>query len=133
MDIIARARELRRQIEESAAAMDDTKALEFPELFPAWSSGSITYAAGARVRYNGVLYKVLQEHISQEYWTPEDAPSLFAQILTSEDGNPLAWVQPDSTNPYMTGDKVLHGDKTWISVVDDNVWEPGVYGWEEVE
>ena len=133
MDIIARARELRKQIEESAASLDDDKALQFPELFPAWSSDSVSYAAGARVRYNGVLYKVLQEHASQEYWTPEDAPSLFAQVLTSEDGTVLAWVQPDSTNPYMTGDKVLHNDKTWISTVDDNVWEPGVYGWEAVE
>ena len=20
----------------------------------------------------------------------------------------------------------------WISIVDNNVWEPGVYGWEEI-
>lgn len=43
-----------------------------------------------------------------------------------------AWQQPDSTNPYMTGDKVTHGGKTWRSTCDNNVWEPGVYGWEEV-
>lgn len=22
--------------------------------------------------------------------------------------------------------------KTWQSIMDNNVWEPGVYGWEEV-
>lgn len=132
MDIIERARALRKQIEEGAAAMDDVKALQFPELFPAWSPDGVSYATGLRVRYNGILYKVLQDHTSQEYWTPEDAPSLFAQVLTSEDGTPLAWVQPDSTNPYMKGDKVTHAGKTWISTVDNNVWEPGVYGWDEV-
>ena len=25
-----------------------------------------------------------------------------------------------------------HNDKIWVSIVDNNVWEPGVYGWEEV-
>ena len=38
---------------------------------------------------------------------------------------------PDSTNPYMQGDKVTHNGKTWISDIDGNVWEPGVYGWSE--
>ena len=41
------------------------------------------------------------------------------------------WEQPDSTNPYMKGDKVTHGGKTWVSDIDNNVWEPGVYGWSE--
>ncbi len=27
--------------------------------------------------------------------------------------------------------KVSHKEKHWISTVDSNVWEPGVYGWEE--
>jgi hypothetical protein len=31
----------------------------------------------------------------------------------------------------MTGDKVSHNEKHWISDVDANVWEPGVYGWTE--
>ena len=29
------------------------------------------------------------------------------------------------------GAKVSHKEKHWISTVDSNVWEPGVYGWEE--
>ena len=38
--------------------------------------------------------------------------------------------QPDSTNPYSKGDKVTHNGKMWVSTIDNNVWEPGVYGWE---
>lgn len=41
------------------------------------------------------------------------------------------WVQPDSTNPYMAGDKVTHNGKTWVSDIDNNVWSPGEYGWSE--
>ena len=38
----------------------------------------------------------------------------------------------DSTNSYAKGDKVTYNGKTWVSEVDNNIWEPGVYGWEEV-
>lgn len=41
------------------------------------------------------------------------------------------WAQPGSTNPYMLGDKVRHNGKIWMSTIDNNVWEPGVYGWAE--
>ena len=52
-----------------------------------------------------------------------------AELIST--GAPLPWEQPESTNPYMKGDKVTHAGKTWVSTIDNNVWEPGVYGWEE--
>lgn len=61
-----------------------------------------------------------------------DAPSLFAKVLIPDSSTVPEWEQPDSTNPYAKGDKVTHNGKTWISTADGNVWEPGVYGWEEV-
>ena len=69
--------------------------------------------------------------MAQETWTPDTAVSLWAKVLTDPSGGILAWVQPDSTNPYMKGDKVTHNGKKWSSDVDANVWEPGVYGWSE--
>jgi C-terminal processing protease CtpA/Prc len=30
------------------------------------------------------------------------------------------------------GDKVTHNGKVWESIVDNNSWEPGVYGWTEI-
>lgn len=33
---------------------------------------------------------------------------------------------------YPKGAKVSHNSKHWISTAENNVWEPGVYGWEEV-
>lgn len=32
---------------------------------------------------------------------------------------------------YAKGAKVVHNGAKWISTVDNNVWEPGVYGWEK--
>lgn len=132
MSVIERARELRKQIEENASVLTDEKAAEVPELFPAWNGDGVSFITGNRVRYNGVLYKCLQSHEAQANWTPETAPSLWTRVLIEDPDTVSAWVQPDSTNPYMIGDKVSHNGKTWECSVNYNVWEPGVYGWTEV-
>ena len=124
------ARVVRAAMDAAAAALTDEQALKAAALYPAWSAED-TYDAGERVRFGGALYKCLQGHTAQADWTPAAAPSLWAKVLTSDTGEPLPWEQPDSTNPYMKGDKVTHGGKTWVSTLDNNVWEPGVYGWEE--
>lgn len=110
----------------------DEQALTVQALYSAWRSG-VSYTAGQRVLYNAVLYKVLQAHTSQTGWEPENAPSLWAKVLIPDDAVIPEWEQPDSTNPYSSGDKVTHNGKTWVSNIDNNVWEPGVYGWTEVE
>lgn len=131
MGAIELARKLRIQIEALAETLDDEHALEITELFPNWNGGYVQYTTGQRVRYNGVLYKVLQDHTSQFNWSPDQASSLFAEVLIPDPTVIPEWVQPDSTNPYMQGDKVTHNGKTWTSDIDNNVWEPGVYGWTE--
>lgn len=108
----------------------DERALSVPVLYPAWRSG-VDYAVGTRVRYNGTLYRVLQAHSSQESWTPEAAPSLFAQVLIPDPDTVPDWVQPDSTNAYSKGERVRHNGKTWTSDINGNIWEPGQYGWTE--
>lgn len=108
----------------------DEQACEVAVLYPEWREG-IEYQVGERILYKDTLYKVLASHTSQVDWTPETAPSLFAKVLIPDENTIYPWEQPDSTNPYMTGNKVSHNDKIWISTVDNNVWEPGVYGWEE--
>lgn len=113
-------------------SVDDTTALRMVEFYPAWEAGT-DYAAGFKVQHNGTLYKCLTAHTSQADWTPEAAPSLWAKVLIPDPDVIPAWEQPDSTNPYMQGDKVTHNGKTWASTIDNNVWEPGVYGWVEAE
>ena len=130
---IERARELRRVISGAMQSVDDETAASNPRLFPEWSPDSVEYVVGFKVQYGGVVYKVLQNHISQASWAPNDAPSLFAEVLIPDPTVIPEWKQPDSTNPYMQGDKVTHNGKTWICDIDNNVWEPGVYGWTEVQ
>ena len=125
------ARQLRKLLENQTATMTDEQILKFPAFVEKWRSGQ-KYEVGKRLEYNGTIYKVLTEHTSQDDWTPDVSPSLFAKILIPDPTVIPEWEQPDSTNPYMTGDKVTHNGKTWESDIDNNVWEPGVYGWSEV-
>lgn len=98
--------------------------------FPLWDS-TTTYTIGDRVSWDNKVWRCLMGHTAQETWTPDVSPSLWAKVLIPDPEMIPEWEQPDSTNPYMKDDKVTHNGKTWISDVDNNVWEPGVYGWSE--
>lgn len=120
-----KAKTLRNLIEQLAITLDDATALTGIELFPTW--GLISYSVGDRVQYNGTLYKCIQAHTAQSDWTPDATPALWVVVTVEEWPE---WVQPaGSHNAYAKGSKVTHNGERWISDVDSNVWEPGVYGW----
>lgn len=125
------ARKLRPYIQKAAISLNDEDALQAKELYPMWSSDGVQYQKDSRVRYNEVLYKVLQAHISQEAWTPQAAPSLFAKVLIPDENVIPEWQQPDSTNPYMIGDKVSFEGHIYESLINNNIWSPSAYpaGW----
>lgn len=136
MTLIEKARALRRKIETLSASLDDEQALETVELFPIWKADTV-YTAGDRVRYNDVLYKVLQGHTSQADWTPDTAFSLFARVLIPDPEVIPVWEQPSAGNAYMTGDKVYFPtaeDDVYQSKIDNNVWSPADYpqGWQKL-
>lgn len=115
------------------AGIEDEVALVIPDVFAAWSGNGIEYKKDERVTYNGVLYKVITAHTSQESWTPTDAPSLFVKVIVQE-GEILDWEQPTAENAYKKGDKVRYNGKVYESLIDNNVWSPEGYpaGWREI-
>lgn len=131
--MVERARELRPIIEAAAqAGLDDDTAITAVELFPAWAIG-VAYAVGARINYGGLLYKCAQAHTSQADWTPDATPALWVRVDDPGEEWP-EWRQPAGAHDaYVKGYKVSHNEKHWISDVDGNVWEPGVYGWTQAE
>lgn len=121
-----KAKLLRKLIEQLSITLDDETALTGVELFPMWGI-DMDYAVDDRVQHEGTLYKCVQAHTSQENWTPDATPALWV-IVTVEEWP--EWVQPaGSHDAYFKGSKVTHNGERWISDVDSNVWEPGVYGW----
>lgn len=141
MDIMQAALEMRKALQMFVGTLDvETqleKMLEIPSVFPTWEVGK-AYKTKDVISYgtNAVgdpqLYQVLQDHVSAAEWTPDTATSLYKAIGITEDRYPT-WVQPlGATDAYNKGDKVSHNGSRWVSDVDNNVWEPGVYGWTEV-
>ena len=125
------AKQLRAMIEKSSASLSDEDALTAIELFPEWKTDT-AYTATERVHYDGKLYRCEQAHTSQEGWEPPNVPALFTEV--SIEDIPV-WRQPTGAqDAYMTGDKVWYPAKdttVYVSTVDNNVWEPTVYGWAE--
>lgn len=121
------ALKLRQMIVKASISLSDEDALEAIELYPAWKTGT-AYAVNERIRYGETLYRCVQAHTSKDNWTPDITPALWTVVSLDEFPE---WVQPTGAqDAYNNGDKVSHNDKHWISTADNNVWEPGVYGWE---
>lgn len=121
---------LRELIEKASTSLADGDAIEAVELFPAWAEGK-TYAVNDRVRYGDLLYKCVQSHTSQADWTPDATPALWTEV--AKPGEIPVWRQPTGAqDAYMAGDKVHYPDAdgpVYVSTVDNNVWEPVIYGW----
>ena len=121
-------------LDELLPLLTDEQAEQAPQAFPVWVAEK-SYAVGDRVRDDGKLYRCVQAHTSQEGWEPHSTPSLW--VRTAPEGEIPEWEQPTGAqDAYNTGDKVRHNGKTWVSLVDGNVWEPGTAGtealWSEV-
>ena len=137
MERIAYAEQFRKAVQYFATTLPEEKALVVSSIFDEWAI-NVKYVTGEWVAYgvNAVgdpqLYQVLQDHTSAAQWTPDTATSLYKAVGISPSGIPL-WVQPlGATDAYNIGDIVMHNEKKWESSIDNNVWEPGVYGWEEL-
>jgi len=76
------------------------------------------------VLFNGEVYI---SKIDNNVWSPD---TYGWELEASGDEYP-EWVQPTGTHDaYALGAIVAHNGQLWISTVDANVWEPGVYGWD---
>lgn len=134
MDDIIQA--VKKMLSQGAEQLSDEDALDVAALYPTWASFvGKEVEKGQRLWWDGKLWKTtqyIQELLSN--WTPDTAVSLFTEVSVAEIPD---WKQPvGSEDAYMKGDRVNHNDKTWESLVDNNVWEPGATGtetlWKEV-
>ena len=98
-EAILRAHALRPIIEQAAQSLDDQTALKAVELYPHWAAG-LEYTNGTKVQHGGKLWRVVQDHIAQNGWTPDAVPALFEQIDETHAGT------ADDPIPY-TGNMAL--------------------------
>lgn len=138
MDKAYKARNIRRALELFVQTLtDETIILEVAEVYPKYEIDKL-YKIGYIFRYGfnvdgeSQLYQVLQEHTTAAEWTPDTTPSLYKKIGFTDSGISI-WTQPlGATDAYAINDIVMHNEVTWKSTIDNNVWEPGVYGWVQI-
>ncbi len=136
MDLIQQLEQLRRAVQFYSANLDDEKALEVATIYPKYEVGK-KYVIDDLFTYelNAVgdpqLYRVIQDHTSQENWIPKNTPSLYTPIGLDDSGYPL-WSQPTgSHDAYNTGDVVNYNGTLYESLIDGNTYSPEAYpdGW----
>lgn len=124
----ARMRKIIASLIAMRESASDEQAYYASAIYPAWVTDH-DYSVGDRAQDEDILYKCIQAHTSQANWRPGDTPALWTRISIEEWPE---WVQPIGVHDsYALGAKVSHNNKHWISIMDYNVYEPGVAGWEQ--
>lgn len=133
-DILEQARAIRAGTRVSVRYIPDDVALEQPTgMYDRWDGNAVAYVLNDICIHGDQLYRCIQAHTSQAAWSPDVAVSLWVRIADPAAEWP-EWIQPlGAQDAYAQGAKVSHNGKHWISQMDGNIWEPGVYGWEAVE
>lgn len=112
--------------------LDPVTATEHAGEFAEWAY-PVAYREGMirRDPEDGALYRVNvgQSHTSQQGWNPSRTLNLWTKIGDPGEEWP-AWAQPiGAQDAYKKASKTTHKGQRWTSALDNNVWEPGVYGW----
>ena len=138
---LEKAIEFRRRIDANVQAtrklirvdeLEEDELLGMIDLYESYEIGK-SYQADDTFKYEGKLYKVIQEHTSQENWIPSELPALYLNLMPN---NVIPeWVQPTGGHDsYKNGDKVIFNDKVYESIIDNNTWSPTDYpqGWKDL-
>ena len=114
-------------VNESAPNLTDEQALSVSMLFNEWVVGK-EYKKGYIVRYNGELYRIGQDHTSQEQWKPGDSgvTALYSHITITEEGYEV-WKPWDGVSGIYAEGQIVedpNDGKLYMSKIPNNVWGP---------
>ena len=124
-----------RALEGFAQPITSAAAIKFDSLYKTWEPGKqytpmTILIHGTHENGDPKLYQVMQLHTSQADWLPSNTPALYKGIGFTVEGVAV-WVQPQGGHDaYQVGAIVSHNGQQWINNTANNVWEPGVYGWD---
>lgn len=114
-------------VNESAPNLTDEQALSIPLLFDEWVVGK-EYKKDYIVRHNGELYRIGQDHTSQEQWEPggEGTTSLYSHITITEEGYEVWKAWDGVSGMYDEGQIVKDPEDSQLykSKLPYNVWGP---------
>lgn len=133
MNILERARMLRKNIIVSSASLDDKVASETPELFARLNQNGELIKVGTRINWNGVLKRASVDLYDTLENNPDNAPTLWEDIEYKEGYRIIP--QTITVGTAFNKDELGWWEDTlYKSLLDNNVWTPEQYpsGWEIV-
>lgn len=80
---ITRKEVFEKYLVDQITQLSDDCALQYVILFPEWSSNSIGYKHGDRIRYEMVMYRCLVDHTSQPDYNPKDKTEYWEKVVKS--------------------------------------------------
>ena len=106
--------------------LTDKEAIDFQEFYPSWQVG-FDYKKDWIIQYDGSLYRIGQDHTSQEQWVPGETgtEALYSKIEI-EDGYEV-WKAWDGVSGSYSKDQIVKDptdDQLYRSKIDSNVWGP---------
>lgn len=109
------------------ANLTDDEAVNYISVYPEYKVG-VEYKQNWIFRYGEDLYRVGQDHTSQEQWVPgeEGTESLYSKIEFTSGGYEI-WQEYDGVSGVYAKDQVVrdpNDEKLYISKIDSNVWGP---------
>lgn len=133
MDILERARLLRKNIIVSSTSLEDDTASLTPELFARLNENGELVKVGTRINWNGIIKRASVDLWDYNENNPDNAPELWENINYKEGYR----IIPETITVGTAFSKDELGwwkDTLYKSLIDNNVWTPEQYpnGWEIV-
>lgn len=109
------------------ANLTDEEALSFASLYPVWQIG-YDYKQGWIIQHDDNLYRIGQDHTSQEQWVPGETgtEALYSKIEITEEGYEV-WQEWDGVSGSYAKDQVVRDpsdNNLYKSKINSNVWGP---------
>jgi hypothetical protein len=98
-------------------AVDDNTALRMVGFYPAWKPNT-AYTVGFTVQRGGKLWRTLQAHTAQIGWEPENAASLWEQIVRSYSGAEDDPIPYDGNMRLEDGKYYIQNDVIYLCIRD---------------
>lgn len=133
MDILEKARLLRKNIISSSASLEDKEASETPELFKKLSESGELIKVGTRINWNGTLKRASVDLYDTLENNPDNAPTLWEDI-EYKDGYRIISDTITVGTAFSKDEYAWWKGTLYKSLIDNNVWTPEQYpsGWVEI-
>ena len=109
------------------AGLSDKEASTVASLYTEWTVG-FDYKRNWIIRYDDNLYRIGQDHTSQEQWVPGTAgtEALYSKIEITEGGYEV-WQEWDGVSGSYANGQIVKDptdEQLYQSLIDNNVWGP---------